>query len=184
MKELIPVITDDLDLVEKNIRTPADLTRTITDGTRIRELELTQAHSDELDEFLERNAAERTAFLERYMRAGRPADKMIRPPGQRRTGPRGPIDPKRIRRNVAIREFSDAFNGDGGRDLSYRSPAGWIGYSQRLQKTFDAYQAGEDWRAVYDNWKRLPTGQALYLHEARLAREAAEAAEAADEEQS
>jgi len=160
MQELVPAIWDDLDLAQ-GTRTPAAVTRTVTLDGRTRRLDLTEDHDQELRD-----------FLEPYLRAGNAPERPARIAGtDRPTVPRGPSDPVRVAWKARMRAFVDAHTGERP-ELSYRTPGGGINYPARLVDTFNAYERGEDWVHIWDNWKRPVTGMALWRQQAREDREA------------
>lgn len=79
MKELVPVVSDDLDMTEKGIRTPADSEASLGFMGQWYELDLTEKHYMELSE-----------LVNRWIAAGRPTDE----PASRRLKPGKPLGVK------------------------------------------------------------------------------------------
>lgn len=93
MEELLPVVSDDLDWTETHERVPADHTRYLGYEGRWYRLDMTTEHTLEIE-----------AFLNRYFRAGQPADT---PPPRKQPSRSGKTSAA-YQRNVRILEFARA----------------------------------------------------------------------------
>lgn len=132
MKEVIPVLWDDLILAEEGTKKPADITVTLAyNGAEI-DLDLSTEHANELG-----------SVLARYFDAIRKL---------RQGKARSPVDSTRTQYNKGLREWA---NREG---LNYRTTTGKYYYSERLKAAYDAYLAGTPWRKVYDGWQMSRSG--------------------------
>lgn len=131
MKEIIPVLWDDLVLREESKKVPADVTVRLAYNGRETELDLSSEHAKELAE-----------FLERYLSAG----------SQPVSDHRGPafkaMDPGRLSYLRNLRKWASQ------EGLNYTTSTGKLYYPVRLIAAYDAYLAGKPWREVYEGQVR------------------------------